>query len=274
MRDLMFRRVAAKKGNRIRKQRNWKIIIRRCLVGAGALLGLAVIGAAGFFGASRLREADFFRLERVTVEDNRRVSEAEVLAVGEVKAGMSLFEIEPRQIGLRIETLDWVKTALVERIFPRELRIRLEERVPVAVVKLDHFYYADREGTLFKLLVAGDRLDFPIITGIDRDSFLNDPERSRRRLGAALELVEELEKRRTFTLGEVSEIHVDPRGALHLFAVQGGLPIRVGNDRFSRKLDRLERVYGELKPRLAALRGIDLNVPDQVIVKLHPQRVN
>ena len=269
MRDLSFRKPAGKNANRIRKKRNWKAIGKRSLVIAGYALSFVLIGAGAFFGVRYLREADLFRLERIYVENNLRLSEEEILAVAEIKLGLSLFDIQPRQVGLQIERLDWVKTVSVERIFPSELRIRLEERIPVAVMKLDHFYYVDREGVPFKLLEAGDRLDYPVITGIDRERFLADPEVSRKIMPAVLDLLEELGKRRLFTLQEVSEVHVDQKGEFHLFAVSGGLPIRVGRDWFAGKLDRLERVYDDLKPRLQVLRGIDLNVPNQVIVKLN-----
>jgi cell division protein FtsQ len=48
----------------------------------------------------------------------------------------------------------------------------------------------------------------------------------------------------------------------------GGVPIRIGFDHFSAKLDMLEKIYGELKPRLSSLRYIDLNVMDRVIVRV------
>ncbi|NLC69840.1 MAG: FtsQ-type POTRA domain-containing protein [Desulfuromonadaceae bacterium] len=271
MRDLTFRKPAAKSANRIRKKRDWGAIGKRFLIITGYVFTLVLVGTGGFYGVKYLRQADFFRLERVHVENNLRLSEETILAAAEVNPGMSLFDIDPGEVGIRIERLDWVKKAFVERVFPREVRIRLEERSPLAMVKLDHFYYLDREGTPFKLLEVGDRLDFPVITGIDRERFLADPEISRKILPAVLQLMDELNKRRSFTAREVSEIHVDRQGELHIFAANGGLPIRLGRDWFASKLDRLERVYDDLRPRLSMLKGIDLNVPDQVIVQLQPQ---
>jgi cell division protein FtsQ len=42
----------------------------------------------------------------------------------------------------------------------------------------------------------------------------------------------------------------------------------MGMGDYHAKLDRLERIYGELKPSLRALKYIDLNVMDKVIVRL------
>jgi cell division protein FtsQ len=272
MQDLTFRKTATKRANRIRRKRDWKAIGRRFARISGGLLTLAALGTGGFYGIRYLHQADFFRLERVHVENNLRLSEEEILSAAEVRPGMSLFDIHPEEVGARIEGLDWVKTASVERIFPRELRIRLAERKPVAVMKLDHFYYLDPDGVPFKLLEVGDRLDFPVVTGIDRERFLTDPEVSGKIMPAVLQLLAELNRRKSFNAGEVSEIHVDEQGELHILAVNGGLPIRVGRELFAGKLDRLERIYDDLRPRLAALQGIDLNVPGQVIVSLPPRR--
>jgi cell division protein FtsQ len=49
------------------------------------------------------------------------------------------------------------------------------------------------------------------------------------------------------------------------------VPILFGQDEFDAKLDRLERIYTELEPRLTALHYIDLNVADRVIVKVDPK---
>jgi len=50
-----------------------------------------------------------------------------------------------------------------------------------------------------------------------------------------------------------------------------GVPVVFGRDDFGHKLDQLERIYGELEPRLTALYYIDLNVPDRVVVKVDPK---
>jgi len=48
----------------------------------------------------------------------------------------------------------------------------------------------------------------------------------------------------------------------------GGVPVRMGKQNFYAKLNRLEAIYEDLEPRLLALKYIDLNVTDRVIVKV------
>ena len=81
-------------------------------------------------------------------------------------------------------------------------------------------------------------------------------------------LVGELTGRRIFGLQDVSEIHLDQSGEIVLYTCAGGVPVRMGDGNYGAKLDHLERIYAELKPRLRALKYIDLNVMDRIVVKV------
>ncbi len=145
----------------------------------------------------------------------------------------------------------------------------MRERQPEAIVNLGYLYYVDGDGEVFKLLDSEDSLDFPVITGIAREQMLNDGKDVRRRLLRAMVLLQELEGRRYFNLADVSEVHSDPRKGLTLFTYHGGIPVHMGKGDFGSKLARLEKIYKEIEPSLLALKYIDLNVADRVIVKVN-----
>lgn len=271
MRDLKSQKPVRTKGNRRKRQKqplDWKRLLRRGLrvsVFCGSV-GLAASG--GMFAGQLISDADFFRVATVRVEDGRRVSEEEVLALADISPGGSIFDLDLEAIGRKIEENPWVAGASVARIFPREVEIRLREREPTAVVSLDYLYYADGDGEVFKLLGPEDRLDYPVVTGLDRRYWLENPEEARRQLREAMALFAELEGREVFGLDDVSGLHLDREGGLVLYTCVGGVPIRMGYGNFISKLDRLERIYRDLEPRLLALKHIDLNVADRVIVRL------
>jgi cell division protein FtsQ len=112
-----------------------------------------------------------------------------------------------------------------------------------------------------------------VISGMERSRFLDDPEASKKLLMKALELLRAMEGRACFGSGDVSEIHVGAQDGLYVFSYPGGIPIRFGKEGFAGKLDRLEKVYPQIKPRLSYLKHVDLNVLDRVIVKFDPRRV-
>lgn len=271
MRDLKSQKPARPKGNRRKRKkepRDWKTFFHRVLrvsVFAGSV-ALAVSGAV--LMTRLVSDSGFFRIERIRVADLQRVSREEVLSLSDIQPGMSIFDLDLEMIGRKIEENPWVATASVQRVFPREVSIRVTERVPQAVVSLGYLYYADGSGEIFKLLGPEDRLDYPLVTGLDRSYLLENPDAARRRLKEAMTLLGNLAERKRFNLDDVSELHIDREEGLIIYTYTGGVPIRMGSGNFTSKLDRLERIYRELEPRLSTLKHIDLNVTDRVIVKL------
>lgn len=271
MRDLKSQKPVRSKGNRRRPQkeaRDWKRFFHRALRITVCAGSVALTVSGGILAGRLLFASDFFRVDRVRVADQERVSEAEILALSDIRPGMSIFDLDLDLIGRKIEENPWVATATVERVFPREVSIRVSERSPRAVVSLGYLYYADASGEVFKLLAPEDSLDYPVVSGLDRRFLLDKPEEARRLLKEAMALLAELEARKAFNLDDVSELHIDMAEGLTLHTYTGGVPIRMGYGNYRNKLDRLERIYGDLEPRLLALKHIDLNVADRVIVRL------
>ncbi len=200
------------------------------------------------------------------------MSEGDILDASDIKIGDSLFDLELHMIGRKIEEHPWIAKAEVERSFPDQVVIRVVERQVRAIIDLDYLYYVDSAGEVFKMLDAGDELDYPVITGIDRQYLLDNPDQTQDCLNLALQLMDELDSRTLFNLDDVSEIHYDEHEGLVMHTRIGGVPVRMGKGGFAAKLNRLESIYDDLEPRLLALKYIDLNVTDRVIVKLDVKR--
>jgi len=272
MRDL---KAPASKGkireNRRKQQkqpRDWRKLLHRgfrVLLFAGSCV---VLIGGGALAGRMLLDWGYFRIETVRVEENRRVSRDEILALSNIELGTGIFDIDLERIGRKIEENPWIATAQVERRFPRGVVIRVNERVPRAIVSLGYLYYVDGGGEIFKLLEAEDRLDLPVITGIDPEQQQKQGIEVREELREALALVDELHGRHQFNLEDVSEVHIDSRRGIDLITFNGGIPVRLGYGDYARKLDRLEKIFAGLELQLQALKYIDLNVTDRVIVRV------
>lgn len=275
MHDLKSNKQKKVKSNR-RKQkkqpRDWKKLFHR-------MLRISIASGTGFLLASgalltaqMLLESGYFGTQKIRVEHHVRVSEGDILAASDIKIGDSLFDLELHMIGRKIEEHPWIAKAEVERSFPDQVVIRVLEREARAVIDLGYLYYVDKRGVVFKMLESGDQLDYPVITGIDRQYLLDNPDQTQDSLNLALQLMDELEKRSLFNLDDVSEIHYDQQEGLIMYTRVGGVPVRMGLQDFDAKLNRLETIYNDLEPRLLALKYIDLNVTDRVIVKVDVKR--
>ena len=264
-------KVKLNKRKQEKQPRDWRKLFHR-LLRISLFAGSATLAVAGaLLGVQFLRESDYFTVRNVRVIAQSRVSEQEIAGASDVRIGASIFDLDLGLIGRKIEENPWIARAEVVRSLPDEVVITVVEHQPRAVIQLDYLYYVNAAGEVFKLLDSSDRLDYPIITGIDRQFLLDHPTEGQAWLRQALALVSELEGRHLFNLADVSEIQIDLEDGLVVHTRQHGVPVLFGQDDFASKLDRLERIFAELEPRLTALHYIDLNVADRVIVKVDPK---
>ena len=277
MHDLKAEKSAKVKKNRRKKEkkepRDWKKIFRRILRVSVTLGSIALVTAGGLLAGRVLFESQYFQIVDIRVEDHQRVGREEILALSDIRLGTNIFELDLETIGRKIEENSWIASARVQRVFPQEVVIRVTEREPRAIVNLGYLYYLDATGEVFKVLEPQDRLDFPAVTGIDRNFLMENAPEAKRLMGQAMARLERVEERNLFGVKELSEIHIHPAEGFTLYTFVGGVPIRMGFGDFDCKLDRLEHIYPELQARLPLLRYIDLNVADRVIVKVDKKNV-
>ncbi len=269
----MKKQSAGKKirNNRRKKQKmplDLRYLLHRCLRVGVAIFSVTLVVAGSFFLVQLLLASDQFRIDTIRVEGNKRLSEQTLVALSDVQPGMSTFSLDLDLIGRKIAENPWVKDARIQRIFPRQVRIRIVERQPVAIINLGYLYYLDANAVVFKLLDGGDSLDYPVITGFDAVQLESGRHKDRVQLLQVVALVGELGSRSQFGLDKVSEVHREAGGGVSVYTLEDGVRIRLGSDKYNEKLDRLERIYALLKPKMKMLDYIDLNVDEKVIVRI------
>ncbi len=236
------------------------------LIAILALLGGAGAGTwyGGRSGWAWLTTSKTFALDRLEVEGAQRLSPDAVRKASGLAVGENVFRADLAAAEAQLAQIPWVRRAEVTRELPRTVRIRLEERQPVAQVAIGALYLVDDEGDLFKRAAAADGVDLPLGTGLSRERFEKDPAGVRVDLSRALELLGEVQRRK---LPELSEIHVDPSLGLTAHLGDGATAVELGWGDLAGKLDRLERARAELARRRLAVSSIDLTDSQ------HPERL-
>lgn len=273
MRDLKKTNQKTKKNRRNRRKQEKKPInlrknLRRFLRVSVTLFSAAMIVVGGFFVIQLLMASDLFKVDQISVTGNQRLDSQSVIALSDIQYGVNTFSLDLGLIGRKIEENPWVQLARVERIFPRQVTVEILERKPVAIVNLGYLYYLDERGEVFKVLDASDKLDFPMITGFDYERAKRHDELYVEKFKEIVNLLSDLETRDQFNLRQVSEIHHESDGGIVLFTLKGSVKIKLGREDFIQKIDRLERIYTQLQPKLKILDYIDLNVKEKVIVRI------
>lgn len=274
MRDMHYKKKNPQQ-NRNRQKRERKprrpLQFRRMLKKAArvctAFFVITLVWILGTESYEMFADATFFKLERIEVPRLQQLSQEEIVSLAGVKLGESLLKIDLQHVAEQLEKNPWVEKLKVRRRFPGTLSIEITERVPVAVVNMGYLYYLDSKGEIFKPLTGGDRLNFPVITGISEEDLLKDADGTKIMLTAALGLMEILKKGTVFRLSDVSEIHLDKGYGYTLFTTQGGIPVKLGNSDFQGKLARFSKIYQELTAQISSLEYVDLNYPDKIVVK-------
>lgn len=257
-----------------KRPRNWGALFNK----AGSILrfpailcciGLCVFGLLKV-GISTIYDASFFRVAAIQVESTGKIDKATISELSGVHAGISMFDLNLKEIGTNIEKNPWISSAKVERTFPQTVTIKVTEHTPAAIINHGCLYYVASDGNIFKAIDIGEKINFPLLTGMEQKDILKNQEESRHLLADAIKLAESLQIRTLFNLQKVSEIHIDPFEGYSLMTLQGGVPIKIGFDEFESKLAHLEKIYPEIESRLPVTQYIDLNAPNRVIVKLDP----
>jgi cell division protein FtsQ len=157
------------------------------------LLGSAavwvVIGVAAHFAARRVQayvatDAQFdLRREGVLIDGLRYASRWRILRAFEYDFGKSVYLTPLAERRRRLLAIDWVEDAIVSRVWPDRIRVRIRERRPVAFVNVPLGRQAgfkialiDAHGVIVEQ-PARAKFDFPVLTGVTAEQ----PEAQRRR---------------------------------------------------------------------------------------------
>jgi len=227
---------------------------------AGALFLLWRYGIAG----------DLLRIERIQLEGLARATPEELLELSPAQRGDHLLFVDPDAVEAALRRHPWVAAAEVRRRFPRTLEVKITERRPAALVDLGGLYLIDDRGEVFKRAAPGDGLDLPVVTGIEREAWVERREELEPLLTAALALLARWSARGLDGRASVSELHVDPDYGTTLWTGDG-MEVRLGQGDIEEKLTRLERVLSALDAdgqRAEVLHLDNRRHPDWVAVRL------
>ncbi len=215
--------------------------------------------ASPFFG---LKSLTFKGLEHATAVELRRLS-----GLG---PGQNLFLLDPAALERAMISHPWLRAVEVRRRFPSSVEVKVEEHIPTAVTVLGDLYLVDSEGEPFKRVQASDAFDLPLITGVSRETYVQDPIQAAAQFRAALALVVAYQEAKLDRTGVLSEVRLEPSG-ITLVTGKDGQEVRLTGDAGADALSRLSKVRAELDRRSVRAEVIHLDNrvrPDWVAVKV------
>src|SRR5712691_12074911 len=224
-----------------------------------AFIGYRVAASASMF---QVRSVDVIGASRTSAEEIESLTRRAVARTGVWRADLSAISAE-------LGRLPGVRRAVVSRVLPDRLRVRVTERVPVAVVHTSngHFVWVDDEGVSLGEMKPADRVPSFFIRGWNEEGTEDARKENAERVQKCLEATREWE---AAGLSErVSEVNlVDVRDVrAQLAGNDSQIEVRLGGKDLGRRLKLALEVLDEYKqtPRGSSITYVDLQ-GDNVIV--------
>ena len=213
-------------------------------------LFLLLVGYPGGAVYRQLCHSDFFQITTMKIEGNRMVSKEQISTLSRVDIHSNLLAINVSQVRSLLESHPWIAGVDITRDWPNRLVITIREKKPFALLNRETgLFYLNKKGHIIAAAGQSQELDFPVITGLERYPF--DPAHSERTpdiLQDAVKLLE-LAGRNNSILPEqnISEIHINGQGTIHLHLLEKPFPIYMGSDGdISTRYYRLIKVLRDL----------------------------
>lgn len=228
--------------------------------GAGALawrLGLpARLAASVQEGIVAASAGAGLAVARVTVEGRVNADPAALLAASGLHQGMPMLAVSLDEVRARLEALDWVARASVQRRFPGHVHLVIEERTPFALWQRGgRFAVIDRQGRVILRDGIERFAHLPLVVGEGA------AERAEALLGL-LDAYPEVRRRTTAA--------VRVNGRRWNLRLDSGADVLLPEGHEAAALERLIALHHETQVLDRALVALDLRLPDRMVLRPAP----
>ncbi|MDO8461981.1 MAG: FtsQ-type POTRA domain-containing protein [Deltaproteobacteria bacterium] len=221
-----------------------------------ALSLLLFVGRKSFRILFTLREV-------VIASPTAHLTEAEIIRLSGVEMESNLLTLPLSQLEKNLRRFSWVQDVSLLKRYPGRLYIEVKEQQPLAIIQIDHWYYLNKNGEIFRQLTADDSHDFPILTGVSEKPAS---------LHQAVSFIEQYQKAGPSSFFGISELHWDNKQGFSVQTLRPAFRILFGKEKLADRLKKWESVGQSL----IALSGkkqplrVDLTYEKRVFVKVKP----
>ncbi len=246
---------------RVRRNQR-RIRVQRLLAALGHIAVVTTVLTIAAWLYLRAQSDTRFALKNIEVAGAAQTPRKAIDEVMKAYAGTNLFRLDIARLQGDLKRLPWVSRVEIEKKLPDTLRVRVVERVPVALLHAGTVLrYVDDHGVAFADLSpsVGDR-DLPVIG-----------EASGAELARAVAFVAALRARDPQVFSRISEVRpVAPRG-FALFDRELGAPVFVNEDDLSTKWRDFYAVARAEQLGPHSIEYADLRFGDRIVIKpVHP----
>ncbi|MEP6924151.1 MAG: FtsQ-type POTRA domain-containing protein [Pyrinomonadaceae bacterium] len=219
-----------------------------------------VVGVLLFVGYQKVIASSIFEVRQIDIlgtnhTDNKNIEET----VRNLTGKTGVWNSDVVTIQKAIEKLSWIKTASVSRVLPDRLRIRVSEREPKAIVRLDSGakVWVDDEARILGEVKSDENSSF-VMTGWNEAKDGEATKKNQERVRLYLRILDEF--RKAEIAARVAAIDLSVLQDIEATVNQNGVikPVKLGNQDFAERL----------KPALTLLETLESNGALETVEKI------
>ena len=259
------KRVSVRRGSLPRKTAHR---LKRAALLAAALMALAILGGFAMqYGAHSWR----FTIDSgddIALAGNHNVTRSQMMDIMGGDIGRNIFFVPLAQRQRQLERIPWVKSAAVMRFFPNRLRVQIQERTPVAFVRIgSHISLIDGDGVVMDLPVGGRQSQyfFPVIVGIGEAEPLST---RAARMDIYAQLVQDLDSGGAHYSQDLSEVDLSDPDDVKVMVndPSGAVLVHLGSNNFLNRYKIYVTHVAQWRQQFRKLDSVDLRYDRQIIV--------
>lgn len=152
---------------------------------------IAIIALIAFVGYRAAASASFFQVRTIEARGASRASVEDIKSVVRRDVGETgVWQADLQELSKHLERLPWVRTAVVTRVLPDGIRVRITEREPKAVVRTSagRFIWVDDDAVYLGEMAPSDQMPAFFLRGWNEDDSTAAQTENRGRVAKFLEL--------------------------------------------------------------------------------------
>jgi cell division septal protein FtsQ len=133
---------------------------------------VVVIAVLVFLGYRAAASASFFQIKKIETRGITRASNESIMTtVRRDVAATGVWRADLAALGSHLEQLPWVRTAIVTRVLPDGIRVRITERQPRVVVRTSagRFVWVDEDAVVLSEMLPSDQMPNFFLRGWNED---------------------------------------------------------------------------------------------------------
>ena len=246
---------------------------------AGKSLLVVCVAVVCFTAYRTAASSSFFQLRTVDVSGVSQGSEDQIKAlVRRAGSANGVWQADLATISAELERQPWVRKAVVTRVLPSGLRVRITERTPRAVVRTSagRFVWVDDDGVLTGAVAPTQNAPAFFMRGWDESGTESGRTENRRRVEKYLELSREWEA--AGIASRVSEVNLDDLRDVRaqLTGDDSQIEVRLGREDLTKRLRQSLEALDEQRstPRGQFITYIDMTQGKRAVIGFKAHALN